>query len=257
MKTKSILVVPDAHAKPGVSNERFEWLGNYIAEKKPGVVISIGDFADMQSLSSYDLGKASAENQRYEKDVKATRDALRKMMLPVVAEMQRVNKKGLVWNPEFHITLGNHEQRIDRYMDDNPQLMGALSVDDLGFKECGWNVVPFLQPLEVEGIVFQHYFTSGVMGRPIAGDHAAANAVKKNLASCVFGHSHLRSLWETVDCLGRKRIGVNVGCFFEHDEHYTKENHRFWRGLVRLHDCHDGQFNPEFVSMNYLKKHYG
>ena len=44
---KDILVFSCAHTDPSVGNERFDWLGQYIADVKPDVVVDLGDGADM------------------------------------------------------------------------------------------------------------------------------------------------------------------------------------------------------------------
>jgi hypothetical protein len=53
------VVIPDIQAKPGHSFRYLERIGEYIVEKKPDVIVCIGDFADMPSLSSYDVGTKS------------------------------------------------------------------------------------------------------------------------------------------------------------------------------------------------------
>jgi len=65
------LVIPDCQVKPGQSVKYLENIGKYIAEKQPEVIVCIGDFADMPSLSSYDVGKKSFEGRTYKADVKA------------------------------------------------------------------------------------------------------------------------------------------------------------------------------------------
>jgi hypothetical protein len=56
------IVIPDVQAKPGVRLDHLDWVGNYIAEKKPDVIVCIGDFADMEALSAYDRGTLRGEN---------------------------------------------------------------------------------------------------------------------------------------------------------------------------------------------------
>lgn len=250
---KKILVVGDAHARPGVDNSRFDALGNFVVEKTPDIVVSIGDWADMASLCSYDKGHLAAEGRRYVDDVAASRDALDRTMSKVNAAYKRSKKK----RPEFYITLGNHEARCERTGQLTPELCGKLSIDDLGFKEAGWNVVPFLKPLVLEGVCFQHYFTSGAMGRPIGGVNHARTLVLKNYQSSVCGHSHARDFWEDVRADGQKIQGLVVGCYDEGEHHYTTEQKRWWSGLCILHECHDGQFEPAFYSINYVKAKYG
>lgn len=43
------LVIPDVQAKDGVPLDHLEWIGRYIADKRPDVIVCIGDFADMPS----------------------------------------------------------------------------------------------------------------------------------------------------------------------------------------------------------------
>lgn len=76
IKPRRHFVLPDVQAKEGVPLDHLVWAGKYIAEKRPDVVICIGDFADMPSLSSYDAGKKSFEGRRYKKDIKAAKEAM-------------------------------------------------------------------------------------------------------------------------------------------------------------------------------------
>ncbi len=70
------LVIPDCQVKPGQSVKYLENIGRYIVEKLPEVIVCIGDFADMPSLSSYDQGKKAGEGARYENDINAAREAM-------------------------------------------------------------------------------------------------------------------------------------------------------------------------------------
>ena len=63
------LVIPDCQIRPGDSTDFLRAIGNYVVSKKPDVVVCIGDFADMPSLSSYDVGKKSFEGRRYRDDI--------------------------------------------------------------------------------------------------------------------------------------------------------------------------------------------
>ena len=66
--TPKLLIIPDAHAEPNYDNDRFTWLGSLIFEKKPDVVVCLGDWFDMASLSSHDKGKKSFEGRRYKQE---------------------------------------------------------------------------------------------------------------------------------------------------------------------------------------------
>lgn len=52
-------ILPDVQCKPGVPLDHLTWASNYCIQKKPDVIVCLGDFADMESLSSYDIGKSN------------------------------------------------------------------------------------------------------------------------------------------------------------------------------------------------------
>ena len=148
-----ILVLPDAQVKPGVPTEHLEWAGRYAAEKKPEVIVCIGDWWDMPSLSSYDKGRRSFEGRRFKEDIKAGREAMELFIGPIREEQKFLSdnhKKR--WNPRLIFTLGNHEERIERATQIQPEFDGLISYDDLGLKEMGWEVHPFLEVVIVEGV---------------------------------------------------------------------------------------------------------
>lgn len=259
--TNSILVIPDAHASPKHNNDRFEWLGQLIVERKPDVIVNIGDFADMESLSSYDKGKKSFEGRRYKKDVKAAIDAQEKLFQAM--NEYNDNKRATrhkQYKPRLVLTLGNHENRINRVVENSAELEGTISVDDLKYEEFGWEVYPFLEQVTIDGISFSHYFTSGVMGRAIGGEHPAYSLVTKMHQSCVQGHTHVRDFCERTTADGKRITCLLVGCYLDEDqwEDYAGQaNKMWWKGVVILHTLGDGAFEPEWINIKQLKKQYG
>lgn len=107
-----ILIIPDAHAHPGYSNERFALIGKTIVTHKPDVVVCLGDFADMPSLSSYDRGKASFEGKRYWKDIECTKDAYQKMMSPV-RELQESLRQTHLQAAAIKLAVEHQEEGAD------------------------------------------------------------------------------------------------------------------------------------------------
>lgn len=147
------LIIPDAHAHPAFDNDRFSALGNYIIEFKPEVIVCIGDFADMPSLSSYDVGRRSFEGRRYNNDVKASIDAMQELLAPMQKHNKKANKTRK-YNPRMVMCIGNHEDRINRAANDHPELHGTISIDDLKFEEFGWEVYPFNTSVIIDGISY-------------------------------------------------------------------------------------------------------
>jgi hypothetical protein len=246
------LVIPDTQVKPGVDTRHLSWIGNYCADKHPDVIVQIGDFADMKSLSSWDKGKKSAENARYAADVEAARDALGRLTRPIREEIRRTRGR---WQPRLVLTLGNHEDRITRFVESEPALEGKLSIKDLGYEDHGFEVHPFLRPVVIDGIAYAHYFTSGPMGRPVPN---AKSLVKKYHQSCTMGHVQGTDFYcQDYHADGRQIIGLFAGTCYLHDEAYLgpQQNHQR-RQIIVKHEVTRGTYDPMFVSLDFLRRKY-
>lgn len=248
------MIISDVQAKKDVPNVHMTWIGQYLVDKKPDVVVCIGDFGDMPSLSSYDKGKASFEGRRYKDDIKAVHVAMDKLMAPL-ALFNRGLPEDEQYRPRLVLTLGNHEERILRAANNTPELEGTISMDDLQYERYGWEVYPFLQPVTIDGVTYAHYFTSGQMGRPVSSARAL---VTKKHCSCVMGHSQKTDIdMSQVRADGKRIIGLFSGCTYLHDEEYLgPQGNADRRQIWMLHEVDDGDFDPMPVSLNYLRKRY-
>ncbi len=230
-------------------------IGNYIVDKKPEVVIQIGDFADMPSLSSYDVGKKSFEGRRYKSDIEAAHEGMEALLAPLKsynAKMRRT--KHALYTPRLVLTLGNHEQRIAKATENDPKLDGTIGLSDLKYKEFGWEVYNFLKPVIIDGIAYCHFFTSGVMGRPVA---SARHLVQKKHMSCTMGHVQNWEMHREVSADGRPVLGLFCGSAYEHDEDYLgPQGNTYDRGIWMKHEVANGAYQPMFVSLKYLKENY-
>jgi hypothetical protein len=255
---KEILVMPDPHDNPAVNKDRFTWAAEFALKRQPDYIICMGDFAEMGSLCSYEKGKVAAEGLRYCDDIASAHKALATFNKPIDDYNNLHTKwKMKMYRPKKIMLLGNHENRINIAAQCNPNMYGTLKVEDLKYAEHGWEVYPFLKPAVVEDIAFVHYLTSGIMGRPTSGVNHARSLIMKGLSSACVAHSHMRDMSEQLTVTGRKMLGIVAGCFFEHQMLWSSENDRYWRGLVYLHDVHQGQAEPEFLNLEtYLKKKY-
>lgn len=230
-------------------------LGRYIVEKQPETIVCLGDFADMPSLSSYDIGKKSFEGRRYVHDAETARIGMDALVSPIwlFNDKQRKNGKKQ-YKPRMVMCLGNHEHRINRAVENDAKLEGMLSVYDLGYESFGWEVFPFLEVVVIDGVAYSHYFTSGVLGRPATS--AAAQLNKKHM-SCVAGHQQGLQIATGHRADGARLTSIIAGSFYEHDEDYMgPQGNKHWRGFLVLHEVHDGQFDLMPVSLEYLHKRY-
>ena len=242
-----IAVLPDCQVRHGVNTDHLEWCGKYLAQKKPDVIVDIGDFNDMSSLSTHNApGHKSLEGTRYKKDIDASKRAMERLMNPIAAVSG--------YNPLLEFELGNHEDRVTRTIARDPKLEGLISLQDFGYEEFGWRVHPFLQPIVIGGVAFCHYFPSGVIGRPIT---SARQLLTKLHMSAYAGHQQGRDIAYAQRADGKEMTAIISGSFYTHAESYLSpftNNH--WRGFYMLHQVKDGAFDEMAVSIDFLKRRF-
>jgi hypothetical protein len=248
------LIIPDSHATPGQHNKRAEWVGHLINDIKPDVVVHLGDSADMSSLSSYDRGTKSFQGRNYRADIDSHLD-FNDRLWTIVKEA----KKKL---PYRVFLVGNHENRISKAINLQPELEGAISLRDLCLDEFYDQVVHYnaRSPgvTEIDGIHYAHFFVGGVMGKPIGGAHPAYSIITKGFVSSTAGDLHLLD-YRIATGIGGKRIqGLVAGCYQDYDAPWAGESNKlWWRGVVIKRDVSGGLYNPQFISIEALKREYG
>jgi hypothetical protein len=249
------LVIPDTQVKPGISLGYLSHIGQWAAEKKPDVIVCIGDFADMPSLSSYDVGTKAFEGRRYNTDIEAVHEGMATLMAPIKAEQSRlIRNKDKQWKPRLVMTLGNHEDRITSAANLDPKLDGLISIADLAYESWGWEVYPFLRVVVIDGIAYSHYFVSGAMGRPIC----SANALLSKLhMSCFAGHQQGRQIAYSKRADGSELTAIICGSAYPHSESYLgDQGNKHWRGIYQLNDVKDGTFDEMALSLSYLERKF-
>ena len=220
---KMHLIIPDTQCKPNVNLDHLEHIGNFIVDKKPDNIIHIGDHWDMPSLSSYDRGKLAFEGRRYVDDIKAGRRGMERLLKPLDDFNRTAKEKYL---PKKDFTMGNHEHRIVRFVDENPELLGKLDYGDMGIQDYGWDVHDFLKPITLDGVSYCHFFTSGVMGRPVS---SAAALLRERQASAVMGHVQVCDV-----AIHKKTQQTAIFCGICYTrQHHSQANHRFARSPER------------------------
>ena len=112
--SKRILVIPDSQIRPNDSYDFLTFIGKYAVDIQPDIIVHLGDFADMPSLSSHDkAGSKSMEGQRYKADIKATHEAMQALLAPIKARQDFLKKNHKPrWKPRMVMLYGNHEYRM-------------------------------------------------------------------------------------------------------------------------------------------------
>jgi len=249
------LYIPDTQIRPGVPLDHIDWIAQALVDYKPDVVVCGGDWFDFPSLSSHEQpGSAPLENKRYADDLAVGNEAFARMCKPMEAEIVRLKTgKRKQWNPEKHVTIGNHEARADRVASNNPKLLGTIGSDDCDFRD--WKRHGFLNIAEIDGILYSHYFQSSHSARPIGG--SIPNKLSRIGSSFVHGHVQGLDVGTKMMANGKTLWGVQAGSAYLHEEAYRgAQGQRHFRGLIILNETHDGECCPMVLSLDYLCRRY-
>jgi len=256
--SKTAIVYTCCHAEPEHSNERFDWLGELIYDIRPDYVVDLGDGADMRSLNSYDTRYPQAiVSQSYEADINVYNDAQERIR----SKLKRNKKKRPFW-----IGIeGNHENRIKKAINNDPRLEGSNYGISFGHLQTDhWfdeyheyeNSGPAIA--DYDGVSYSHYFSSGAYGTAISGTHHAYSVIQHRNHSSTCGHSHKRSIYFKDQAHPVGIIGLVAGCYKGGDEGWAGQaNGEWWKGVIIKREISQGMYEPEFVSLDRLRKEYG
>lgn len=250
-RTFRVCVIPDAHNSPHVNPERFAWIGRWIAEEAPDDVVCLGDFDSWDSVS----GHAPPGTISFEK-------------LPRIAADFEANARALdllkssmgAWNGRQHVTKGNHEFRLDRFEDRNPQMQGMLvaRLDD-AWEARGWRVYPFREYAMIGGVGFIH-IPINAGGKPYGGKMSAHAIARDALFSIVHGHTHVRQSTHVAKLGQSKLVSViSPGCALPQGyvEDYAAHNATGWWWGVSCLTVRDGVIIDEsHISMETLERRF-
>lgn len=164
---KIYAVFPDIHA-PLHNEKAFGAACNAASDKKLSGIIQLGDFADFESLSSHTKTKPSERTLK--KEVEG--------VVAVRKDLESLATKRV-------ITLGNHEDRLPRFLMKNaPELFDSVDFETLcGFDK--WEVIDFKQHYQLGKVILTH-----TIDPQMTGVNAIRNTGVLAGKSIITGHVH-------------------------------------------------------------------
>lgn len=236
-------MIPDAHVNQGQDLNRFKYIKRLLSNEYFHFLLIIGDFVGMNALSHWDKNKrVTMEGRRYKADMDAGNRALDAIDF---------------FSRDKYYLEGNHEAWAKKFVEENPSMEGFVDpFINLSLAERGYNITPYKEYLDMEGIQFTHVPLKG--GVPVQGNYVMQRAFEVVAKSTIFGHTHR---FETMNGrrLGEDRLIqlATIGCFFEED--YEADflkgcPNPYWRGVVAINIYEPGHFDLEQISLSRLAR---
>jgi hypothetical protein len=206
---RRILAIGDLHQDPR-HPERLPiltWLGRLASEHRPERIIQVGDWSTFDSVNNHDRNDTMAA--RYKPPVK---DDLSNLL-----ETHQAFRRGMSddYRPKMDVLLGNHEYRLERFENANPEAQGTFTLArDETFAQFGWRTRPYGELFYVEGVAFTHHPTNGA-GRAYGGKTGPQRAANESTVPVVSGHTHRRQVHDSpkigpIDVISMVEIGCGL-----------------------------------------------
>ena len=249
------LWIPDTQIREGVPVRHIDAIANYVVDKRPDKIIIAGDWWDFPSVSHWNT-KREQETQRLQDDIAAGNRALHALMGPIQELKEKTEKQHKKrYRPEIHFLMGNHEDRLQRFIDQNPVLEGLLGFHLLNLSKYDVTVHPFKKILHLDGIMYSHFFYHPKTGRPYSG--MMETKLKNIGGSFTQGHDQEFAYGERQLPSGERHHGLVAGACYLHDESYKSyQGNRHWRGIVMKNEVREGKYDICKISLRYLLSRY-
>jgi predicted phosphodiesterase len=188
-----------------------------VADGKFNEWIDLGDFLDLDFLSTHNIGKNRLNAGKLLKQ----HYAYGKEVLDRRLECLRTN------NPKARMTMieGNHDYRVEAYLDKNPEFEGLIEVEEgLGLQERGIEWVRFWR----DGTIYK-IGKAGFCHGLYTSRYHAAKMVENYCCNIFYGHVHDEQMFSKVmHGKGETVVGHALGCLCREDQSYIGQNPKNW-----------------------------
>lgn len=249
-----VLVIGDLHQDPRHPHrlEVLTWMARYASEHRYERIIQVGDWSTFDSVNMHDDNRSLAA--RTKPSIRDDLDNLR--------QSHNAFRRGIDpdYRPKLDFLLGNHEHRVERFENSNPEAHGTFTLArDETFLQFGWRTRPYGELFYLDGVAFTHHPTNGA-GRAYGGKSGPNRAANESTVPVVSGHTHRRQVHDApkigpIDVISM----VEVGCGLPYGEVESYAKHGltgWWHGVVPMTIRSGVITDLNFVSMLTLRDRY-
>jgi len=249
-----IIVIADTQIDKDSPIDHLHALSKYIWKYKPEHIVHIGDHWDFPSLSSY-ASPSDSEGLRLLHDIESGLLAFKAIMS--YTELRNRKDKKKKYEPNKHFLSGNHENRLNKFIANQPVLEGIIDLKGM-VEDEGWTFHEMCKPLWINDVAFNHYMENPMSGRPMGG--SMESKLNKLPHSFCHGHQQQYQYARRQNLQGKPHFGVCAGSFYMHDEAYRGANNTeirgftHFKGFINRYGYQD--YDVEFVSLERLLQEY-
>lgn len=176
------VLLPDLH-HPEVCWPAFWAVVEFMKRNPVAGVVLLGDNMNCDNISRHNKGKPRLK----------TRGGLQRDLDTFDSEVLQLIEKAVGRKTERIWVMGNHEDWLEQWLDENPEFEGVVSFEKaLRLAERGWKIVPQGEFYRIGKAYILHGDQIG------SGQYVAKKLVESYCATAVMGHVHTASMMTKV-----------------------------------------------------------
>ena len=205
------VLMPDIHY-PHIDDKVLEALNQFIFEYEPNELVYMGDQMSLDCISSWNTRKPLLkEGQRLIKDYQNFDE-----------DILQIHER-LAPNARRTFMIGNHEQRINWYIEEHPELENLIDIErNLNLKERGYRIIPFngIYKIGKLSVIHGYYWNK----------YHAAKTLDAFEGNVVYAHVHNPQMYAKVSPVDRKgyHMATSLPCLCNIKPDYKKNVPNFW-----------------------------
>lgn len=239
LKTKRAIVTPDKHF-PLHDVPAINVLCKAIEKVKPEIYVDLGDVGEFESVSHWQWRKKKRPPLEYQlpfvdeeiKKVNEGMDIIQKSL-----DKAKVKEK--------YFCEGNHDDWLNRFVEENPYLTKYKFKDALKLKERGYKYYPCGKMLKIGELYFYH-------GNHYAGVNHTRNHLLRMGCNVMYGHHHDMQQ-SSVTHMDGPKSAWSIGCLkdmtAEANAWLGNRQHNWQLGFAIVNFYGKGQFNVELCTI--------
>jgi hypothetical protein len=212
-----VIVTPDRQV-PFHDEDSHQAICDYVSASEFDEWVDLGDFMDFDQISRFSAGNLRAvAGRRIMEDYEVGRRVLDENLAALRASSDK---------PRFTLLEGNHDVRIEKWLDFHPEMVGAVELQNgLGFDERAIDFVRCYSKGESYRIGKQ-WFHHGLYH----GNNHARKHVSMFGSNIAYGHTHdVQSYTQARLAHDGPIVGQSLGCLCREDLSYIKGRPTNWQ----------------------------
>lgn len=235
---KRAIVTPDKHF-PYHDRAAINVVVKAIKAVKPDIYVDLGDVGEWESVSHWQWRKKKRPPLEYQLPyVEKEIEAVNKGMDIIDDALKKAGTK------DKHFAEGNHDDWLNRFVEENPYLKGYNFKDAVKLKERGYKYYPVGEVFKIGHLHFYH-------GHHFAGINHARNHLLRLGGNIMYGHHH-DIQQSTVTHMDGPKSAWSIGCLKDMTSEanaWLGNRQHNWQHAFAIVNFYGDDFNVQLCSI--------